>query len=357
MNVKSYVFDGPPRDPDTPALKMTAKQYTPVISVEGDKEGLTLLFAHCIGAHKEQWEPTIEHLFHTQAAKDDAHRVREAWAFDWQNHGDSAVLNREALKERPEGVCEPTNETHASNGRLTTLTAAFEWCAAIASFINLPHMQGHRIVLVGHSAGAAAIALTTNFVPTFAHQYAALILVEPTMVTREVFASELEDRMSAMEFAVTATSARRDRWTSRAEALTYFVKRVPWGMWDERIVKILVEHGLEDDPAGNGVRLKCDRAQESVSYPDVDPHFEGAVHLARICHTVPIHLIWGTRNDLVPEFIQDSLSEAAEGRMAASVMKIEDAGHMVVQEQPNLLAQAIADIIDRIDSVATRSKL
>lgn len=55
---------------------------------------------------KEQWEPVIEYLFEAQAAKEAAHRIREAWAFDWQNHGDAAVLNREALKDRPEGVCE-----------------------------------------------------------------------------------------------------------------------------------------------------------------------------------------------------------------------------------------------------------
>jgi hypothetical protein len=49
-------------------------------------------------------------------------------------------------------------------------------------------------------------------------------------------------------------------------------------------------------PSGE-VSLKCDRKQESISYPDVEPHFEGALQLGRICHTLPIHLIWGARND------------------------------------------------------------
>ena len=54
---------------------------------------------------KEQWEPTINQIFDRQQHKDAAHRVREAWSFDWLNHGDAAVLNREALKSRPDGVC------------------------------------------------------------------------------------------------------------------------------------------------------------------------------------------------------------------------------------------------------------
>lgn len=55
---------------------------------------------------KEQWEPVIENLFILQQKKmDRAHRIREAWSFDWQNHGDAAVLNRQLLNMRPEGVC------------------------------------------------------------------------------------------------------------------------------------------------------------------------------------------------------------------------------------------------------------
>ena len=45
--------------------------------------------------------------------------------------------------------------------------------------------------------------------------------------------------------------------------------------------------------------LKCERKMEAVSYPDTEPHFEAAIQLGNVCHTIPIHLIWGTRNDLV----------------------------------------------------------
>ena len=123
--VKSFVFDCPAStcsSSNESKLKTVAKRYTFGNSAD-NSEGLTLLFAHCIGSRKspsftrmtcqgkhievdkEQWEPTITQIFHRQQHKDAAHRVREAWSFDWQNHGDAAVLNREALKSRPDGVC------------------------------------------------------------------------------------------------------------------------------------------------------------------------------------------------------------------------------------------------------------
>ncbi|KAJ3795300.1 hypothetical protein GGU11DRAFT_240822 [Lentinula aff. detonsa] len=125
-------------EPSSSALKMTAKRYT--LGFSGDNTfGLTLLFAHGVGSHKEQWEPTIERIFLTQAAKDRHQQIREAWSFDWQNHGDTALVNEEALKDRPEGV------------------SIYVWASAITDFVRSPRMAGHRIVPLGHSAGAGAM--------------------------------------------------------------------------------------------------------------------------------------------------------------------------------------------------------
>lgn len=46
---------------------------------------------HCL-TDKEQWEPTLEKLFDLSRGSS-TFRIREAWAFDWQNHGDSAIMN------------------------------------------------------------------------------------------------------------------------------------------------------------------------------------------------------------------------------------------------------------------------
>ncbi|KAF8890073.1 Alpha/beta hydrolase fold-1 [Infundibulicybe gibba] len=313
LEIEPFIF-GSPSDDGQQSLQITAKRYTLGTSAD-NCHGLTLLFAHCIGAHKEQWEPTIQEIFRLQGTKGGVHRIREAWSFDWQSHGDAAILNRVRLNKRSSAV------------------STYEWSSAITSFVRSERMSGHRIVLLGHSAGAATMVMMTKNFSASEMPFVSLVLVEPTIITRELFNQHLEDRQASMDFAISATSVRRDSWPSREEAFTYFSKRFPWSLWDPRVIRIMTDYGLRETPTG--VVLKCDRKQEAASYPDVAPHFESAIQLARICHVIPTHIIWGTRNDFVPEFIQESLNSAPDGRIPASVTKVKGTGHMVRNHLPN----------------------
>jgi hypothetical protein len=125
LTVESFTFNAPPSLDGKLPLKMAAKRYT---DGRQSEDGLTVLLAHGLGAResyseafstkmliecadmqdKEHWEPMLCTLFEIQSIKSPPHRIREAWAFDWQTHGDSAVLNSDALKTRPDGVCELT---------------------------------------------------------------------------------------------------------------------------------------------------------------------------------------------------------------------------------------------------------
>ncbi|EAU92171.2 hypothetical protein CC1G_08794 [Coprinopsis cinerea okayama7 len=281
LRTESHSFSTPSfttRDGDTNTreLWMTAKRYTMGASA-ANPAGVTLLFTHCVGSHKEEWEVVIEILFRLNAGQDPAYQIREAWSFDRQNHGDAAVLNREKLDAQ--GV------------------SLYEWSAALSAFVKSPYMAGHHMVAIGHSAGSTAWVLTTigSFSDDKNLPYVAMIPVESTMVKQSVFESELEERMSYMDLVVNATKARRDRWSSRQEAYAYFKKRFPWSMWDDRSIQLLVDHGLCDAPNGQGVQLKCPKEQEAVSYPDTKPHFEGDTQLGKISRSVPIHIIWGER--------------------------------------------------------------
>lgn len=65
---------------------------------------------------KEQWEPVIQRLFQFQETEAEVHRIREAWSFDWQSHGDAAVLNHNVLKDRTKCVCESFCLSYAQPG-------------------------------------------------------------------------------------------------------------------------------------------------------------------------------------------------------------------------------------------------
>lgn len=141
----------------------------------------------------------------------------------------------------------------------------------------------------------------------------ALVLVEPVMMTRQLFSASTDDWMAAVNLLVGATSVRRDTWDSREAAFNWFKERLPWKVWDPRVIRLLSvclvttsisdvkfgyqEHGLQETMAG--VILKCSKEQEAVSYRDAKPQFDATVLLSRVSRAIPVHVIWGTTNDLV----------------------------------------------------------
>ena len=92
FSVDSFVFD--PR-PEYPFL-VSAKRYQPK-QRSNSRDGLTFILAHGTGFHKEQWEATIEELCRVVEYEKGV-AVRELWAVDCPNHGDSAVLNEKVLR-------------------------------------------------------------------------------------------------------------------------------------------------------------------------------------------------------------------------------------------------------------------
>ncbi|KAJ7015807.1 Alpha/Beta hydrolase protein [Mycena alexandri] len=310
------------RDPSGRVLKMTTNRYWTNESIIND-EGFSLIFAHCIGAHKEQWEPVIEQTFRTQQSKPKHHRVREAWAFNWQNHGDAALLNRDLLVN------------NRAYGRHTN------GAPQSPVFFRSPRMQGKHIVAIGHSAGAGAMLVALKTIALSNIPYVSLVLVEPTMASPAMFYRHIADSVTAV---VAATMMRRERWRSRDDAFTWLARRAPRKRWDKRVLRSFIEHGLVDTPDGD-VTLKCDRRQEASAFPDVHPHFSAVNELTRICRDVPIHIVWASRSKLIPRIVQDSLSDASEGRHVASITRLEG-GHMIVQEAPDRIASAICSALD-----------
>ncbi|KAF4604846.1 hypothetical protein EYR40_003628 [Pleurotus pulmonarius] len=323
VEVKTFVLDGPMvqgnSETASPPLKMVAKRYRWSPSPSRSKvanylsgvsgrsasdlppddstSGLTLLFAHGVGAHKEQWEPTILSVFQRSSISNIAKaRLREAWAFDWQNHGDAGVLNRDALQRRPSpGV-------------------------------------SHRFSM-----------LTLKDFPLWASPQVAFILVEPTIMSETQWQALIDDRMEKMEFSIRMTMKRRTLWPNREDAFAWFRRKYPGTTWDDRVLRAFVDHGMEETP--EGIRLKCEKDQEASSYPDVEGHFEASKIITAVCHTIPIHYIWAKEPTYLPLDVRASLSDASYGRTARSIKLIEDAGHMVVQEKPDLVAKAICDVL------------
>ncbi|KAF8211712.1 Alpha/Beta hydrolase protein [Mycena galopus ATCC 62051] len=322
LEVSPFVFTCPQnaRSPHGTFLKMTAKRYSAQGS-PANVDGITLLFGHGVGAHKEVWEPIIEEIFRLQKHQ----RVREVWALDRQDHGDAALLNSEELaRNRPDGV------------------ASYEWSEAIAAFACSPRMQGHRIATISHSAGAISMVGSTKFIKESSSPYVAMILVEPSMV-----AAELDPYKEGAIMPLTAAiRVRKDTWPSREVAHKWMESRFPWNVWDPRVLRAHIDHGFKDTPDGQ-VTLKCNKLHEANAFMDKDAHFDSVDQVGRVCRSLPFHIIWGDRDDIIPEAGKGSISDRSQGRFVASITKMEG-GHMLVQEYPTALAVEICRLLDVI---------
>ncbi|KAG2155799.1 Alpha/beta hydrolase fold-1 [Suillus bovinus] len=327
-----FVFDVPPLQ-GLPGLKMTAKRYHTPFS---DSQGLTLLFAHGVGAHKEQWEPMLQHLFSHQNMQQPS-CIREAWCFDWLNHGDAAIINKAALEHRSPGD-----------------VSIAEWAAAIASFVKSPFLNGHKLVGFGHSAGSSAIILSTRAFPMRNQPFVAVFLLEPSMLTRELWMSHLIERETLVRKSINAALRRPSVFDTSEEAANYCRNRKPWAEFDHAVFDVFKRHAFYPVSIQDGskkktkVALKCDLHHEALAYQDIESHFEATDHYTRLCRVVPVHIVFGTVHDYIPSYFQDCMTDVSQGRSPASVKRVPGAGHNIVQQTPEALAREISISLNSI---------
>ncbi|KAG7096188.1 hypothetical protein E1B28_003638 [Marasmius oreades] len=329
--------------PDNPKLnlKVTANRYSwstyrhghPNDRVDG---GVTLLLFHGIGFHKEQWEPVVTRLFRISESTKHVN-IREVWAFDRENHGDAALLNREALKLWP--ACLPINE----------------WALTVADLVK-SKLHGHRLVAIGHSAGAGVAMLTTKYAYDAHIHFTATILIEPTIFTRQIFQETYDARIAGIRMSQKLTLRGRDVWASREDAYADLKNRNPWSAWDDRVLRLYTQYGMRSAGSKGEVALKCSRLVESAIYADIEGLQESAEIFGKLCKEIPIHVVWGGMQDfpLFPQQLKADLLNPNSGRTAASVTIVPNAGHMVPLQQPFSLADIVSRLLDHNLSVPYR---
>ncbi|OJT03415.1 hypothetical protein TRAPUB_5992 [Trametes pubescens] len=176
-----------------------------------------------------------------------------------------------------------------------------------------------------------------------------MILVEPTMMTREILKNALEKDTHLIR-AVEVARKRKDIWPSREAAREYFSTRLPWRRWDKRVLDLYTEHALYDLPTSTypdkkGVTFTITRAQEAGSMSHHEDGFDALDILQSICPVLPVHTVFGEHDDMVPVETQEAIVSVAEGRRMKSIVRVAGAGHLVVQEDPCGTALAIWGIL------------
>ncbi|KAJ3761025.1 Alpha/beta hydrolase fold-1 [Lentinula raphanica] len=337
-----YTFDPRPYYP----LLSTVKRYRDPSWTE---DGLTLVFAHGTGFHKEQWEPTIDDLQGILVHKGPKTiRIREIWTIDAPNHGDAALLNEQALQHGYEPVFQWQEYARSIHAFLTGRGKTFFGTPDANSVEDKVEAANsdfstHRLVGIGHSMGAISLLLALDFVPSLESQFVSMILVEP-MTMEPVAAAKGPARRLA-----SGSESRRDIWSSKEDAYNMLKSRKTWQVWDDRVLRIFVETGLRPLPTldypniKEGVTLKCTRRQETAAYRDT----HGWVTIYRGFRTyasrVRIHLYYGRIHDYIPGDVKEDVMKNASGgtQNLASFGYIDGAGHTAPQHSPHGVAEKI----------------
>ncbi|KAJ3559787.1 hypothetical protein NM688_g129 [Phlebia brevispora] len=317
-----------PRVVDGEPLKMVARRYS--LDSSPTRDGLTLLCLHGVGCHKEHWEPTIERLFQLQVENVTNFTIREVWALDWQTHGDSAVLNAEAFAK--------------PHSRATMA----DWAEAIVEFVYT-RLASHRVVGIGHSAGVTTLLYSMSSYRDVTNiPYECVILIEPSIVDSSTWAANPDDRQRAAAFVETIAS-RQNVWDSRETAHTWFLQRKPWNSLDPRIVHLWADDGLRlMGPGETRVTTKCSRTHHAESCMERQTMFQAVDQIARICNDLPIHAIYGEIKDSALPSSKECFTDVSKGRKLASVSVVSDAGHMVLQQQPDRVGDLMHDILTNL---------
>ncbi|KAG2751062.1 alpha/beta-hydrolase [Suillus brevipes Sb2] len=334
-------------------LYITAKKYwLPEFEAHwDDEEAVTLVLLHSTSFHKETWQPTLERIFQCSSAhsrnSSKSLKIKCAWAIDCPNHGVSAALNDDALRQAP---------FYRNFGCRKYADAVHRFMSAGPRFKPMFDFRSQRLVGIGHSLGGVAITILQNLEPAF--KFSSVILVEPML---SLTAEAVEPLRSIL---IKYAYERRDVWPSREFAYKNLKSRQRCERWDPRVLDLYIKFGLRTHPGArhprapyDGVSLACSREEEVTMYREPDGATKPVQDLDKVCSHIPVSIVFGSDNDYIPRAVQDALIDPTSGRRFSSVTRIDGVGHLVPQHTPNQLGELIFDILTNTSCLTLFSRL
>lgn len=260
-----------------------------------------VMMSHATGFHGRCFDPVVEYLQTDFACTSFDFRgygdslLDKDWPVDWQGYCDDALAVARSLKNQ------------------------------------------NQIIAVGHSMGAAALAMAALIEPEL---FKALILYEPI-----IFPAPIRDaRTTANQPSPLVEGARRRRTTfaSRDEAFANYSAKPPMNVFEPRSLRAYVDHGFNDsqnvETNENCVVLKCDPEHEARTYETGASHETWErLHLLQ----VPTWIVAGAVAPMQPS----SWSELIANQITnAKFVMWPDVGHFGPMQKPHRLAELVREV-------------
>ncbi len=200
----------------------------------------------------------------------------------------------------------------------------------LAAFCRAQNIENH--VQVGHSMGGtvSTIAASVNGVKP-----CGMILIEPIFLPEEFYSLT----PSVKDHPLASKSIKRlNYWQSEDEAMSYLKTKSFFAGWDEEILSLYKQYGMEKMQAGD-MKLTCTPESEAAMFMGgwcCNPW----PLLAQIpCPTLVIE--GGKSPNISFVDLQRAVSQLPKGRFGS----VADAGHLIPMEKPGEVVAIIKDFI------------
>ncbi|KAF8240976.1 alpha/beta-hydrolase [Tricholoma matsutake] len=309
-------------------------------------KGLTLFFAHANGFPKEIWEPTLRHLLLSSAGP----VIDEVWTWESVQHGDACMINQGALS----GLFDWSDNArdilnfliHYLPSSLTASRLPTHLHRVSTEEAELRKTQGFHnrtFVAVGHSYGGCTSTLAALTHPEL---FSSLILIDPVIVeptngSKYVFTESIEQ----LTFAALT---RRETWGSQRVYSIEVLRESPFfAAWDPEVLKIYIECGTTPSRDSSGtpvIRLKMPGIQEAIVFSETHTEREVYQRLSELDER--IELRW-----IMPDGDTEFGPPGSRQRRVwlrpsnSSNIRIPNAGHLIPQQVPQLLAHELQNFI------------
>lgn len=230
---------------------------------DADADGLTLIFGHGTGLHKETWEPAMQAILARTSTP-----VRECWSIDMVMCGQSCVLNGENLGE--------VVHMHDHARDLINFVTNFLDGGGDSKRQDVLTRRDHsrrrprRIGLIAHSVSASMWAIASHLHPDL-FESVALIDATSLKYTPEI-ALERSGMLNGGGSQIVAIS-RREAWMSREAAVEAMRTNRVYAKWERRCLDSFLKYGLRQGSRGGNFNpptlLACPKRLEAAGYRSI----------------------------------------------------------------------------------------
>ncbi|TPX30434.1 hypothetical protein SmJEL517_g06003 [Synchytrium microbalum] len=297
----------------------------------------TVIFAHATGFCKETWEPTIQRLFETSP------NVETCVAFDARNHGDSALLNPQFIKDQS-----PPPMEWDVGGQDCAKVVDFVlslWNAADAKK-PLDRKSGKRRVLIGCglSFGGAQIAGSAALRTS---AYSALVLIEPI-----IYPMVTEEPSQPVRNPLAESAGRRKNgFSSLQEVYANFTSKGFFKVWQDDALWAYINGAFYEE--GGKYWLKCTPVQESASFWGSRT---STVFNKLPAIQAPTYIVSATKHNLadLPIKLPSGETIGKDAGIAKTLPRCIEVvrvatGHMIPQEDKEFVAKYINKVVQQTE--------